>query len=128
MNKIERWSLISLVLLFGLCALSVIVYQFTGRFDFGFGVISYRFFNIVISLVVIVYIIVGLLQSRQHVLTIVAIFSLFHFIEGLVISFWIKAVIHLIILTIVCWHYFRYRTIKLETPANNESEQFVEGV
>ena len=118
MSKIERWGLIILVLLFGVCALSVIVYQFTGRFDFGFDVISYRFFNIVISLVVVTYIIVGLLKSNKHVLTIVGIFSLFHFTEGLIILFWTKAVIHLIILTIVCWHYFRYRTIKLEGASN----------
>ncbi len=43
MNKTERWGLIFLEVLFGLCALSVIVYQFTGRFDFGFGIFSYRF-------------------------------------------------------------------------------------
>ncbi len=121
MNKIERWSLIILEVLFGLCALSVIVYQFTGRFDFGFGVISYRVFNIVISLVVIAYIIYGLLKSKHHVLTVVGIFSLFHFAEGIIITFWYKVVIHLFILMIVCWHYFRYRTIKLETPANNEN-------
>ena len=106
--------MIILEVLFGLCALSVIVYQFTGRFDFGFGVISYRFFNIVISLVVIAYIIYGLLKSKQHVLTIVGIFSLLHFAEGLIISFWYKTVIHFLILMIVCWHYSRYRTIKFE--------------
>ena len=121
MNKIERGSLIVLEVLFGLCALSVIVYQFTGRFDFGLGIISYRFFNIAISLAVIAYIIYGLLKSKQHVLTVVAIFSLLHFSEGLIISFWYKVVIHFLILMIVCWHYFHYRTIKLEDTSNNEN-------
>ncbi|MBL4799597.1 MAG: hypothetical protein JKY50_19510 [Oleispira sp.] len=114
MNKVERWSLIILEVLFGLCALSVLIYQFTDRFDFGFGVISYRFFNIAISLAVIVYIIYGLWKSKPQVLTVVAIFSLLHFTEGLIISFWYKVVIHFLILMIVCWHYYRNRAITQE--------------
>ena len=116
MNKIERWGLISLEVLFGLCALSVIVYQFTGRFDFGFGIFSYRVFNIGLSLAVIVYIIHGLLKSKPAILTIITIFSLFHFAEGLIILFWYKVVIHFLILMIVLWHYYQYKTIKLEDP------------
>jgi len=119
MSKTERWSLIFLEVLFGLCALSVIVYQFTGRFDFGFGIFSYRFFNIAISLAVVAYIVFGLLKSRPHVLTIVVIFSLFHLTEGLIISFLTKSAIHLLILSIVGWHYYRNKTLKLEAVSQS---------
>ena len=115
MSKIERWSLIVLEVLFGLCALSVIVYQFSGRFDFGFGVISYRFLNIAVSLVVIAYIIDGLQKSRRHILAVVGTFSLFHFAEGIIIAFMYKTVIHFLILVIVGWRYFRHRNLKLES-------------
>ncbi len=57
MKKIELWSIIILEILFGLCATSVVIYQVTGRFDFGFGFISYRFFNIALSVLFIVYLI-----------------------------------------------------------------------
>ncbi len=119
MNKTERWGLIFLEVLFGLCVLSVIVYQFTGRFDFGFGIFSYRFLNIAISLAVVAYIVYGLLKSRPDVLMVVVIFSLFHLTEGLVISFLTKSAIHLLILAIVGWHYYRHKTIRLEAVSHS---------
>lgn len=113
MNGIARWSLIGLEVLFGLCALSVIAYQFTGRFDFGFGIVSYRFFNIVISLAVIAYIVYGVLKSKPHILAVAVIFSFFHIGEGIIISFWSKVGIHFLILMIIGWVFYRHKTIKL---------------
>ncbi len=112
--RYEIRSLIILEILFGLCALSVLAYQFLGRFDFGFGVISYRFINIIFSLLFIVYLIIRLLKAQQNVLILVALFSLFHFIEGIFIHFWFKVVIHLMILIVVGYHYYRHKTILLK--------------
>lgn len=118
MSKVSRWSLAILEILFGMCALSVIVYQFTGRFDFGFGVLSYRFFNIVVSLVVIAYILWGLFNSKSNVLMVALCFSGFHFIEGLFISFWYKVVIHLLIVLIIAWHVLRHKTLSAHLSAD----------
>lgn len=116
-NKIrcEIRSLIMLEILFGLCALSVLAYQFLGRFDFGFEVMSYRFFNITFSLLFIIYLIFKLLKAQQNILILVALFSLFHFIEGIFIHFWFKVVIHLMILIVVGYHYYRHKTFLLAT-------------
>ena len=73
-TRIEIWSLISLEILFSLCALSVVAYKLMGKFDFGFG--SYRFFNIVFSVLFIGYLIYGLLQSQKQTLILVTLFSL----------------------------------------------------
>ena len=110
-QKIEIWSLISLEVLFGLCALSVVAYKLMGKFDFGFG--SYRFFNIVLSVLFIGYLIYGLLRSQKQTLILVILFSLFHLIEGVLISFWYKTVIHLMILIVVAYYYLRHKTILL---------------
>jgi hypothetical protein len=111
LSKIESRMLIILEVLFGLCALSVLAYQATGRFDFGFGIFSYRFFNIVLSILFIVLIVRALIRNSPNVLPWMVIFSAFHFIEGLIISFWFKAVIHLAILTLIGHHYFRRKTL-----------------
>jgi len=113
MNKLELWSLIILEILFGLCATSVVVYQVTGRFDFGFGFLSYRFFNIAFSILFIFYLVYGLIKSHRNVLTFVGVFSLFHFIEGIFIHFWFKIIIHFLILLIVGWYYLRNKTLIL---------------
>ncbi len=112
--RYEILAIIILEVLFGLCALSVLAYQFFGRFDFGFGVISYRFFNITFSLMFMSYLIFGLLKEQQDILILVTLFSLFHLIEGIVIHFWFKVVIHLLILIVVGYHYYRHQTLLLE--------------
>jgi hypothetical protein len=117
MSKLKCWSLAILEVLFGMCALSVIVYQFTGRFDFGFGILSYRFFNIAVSLVVIGYILWGLFKQKSNVLLVAMWFSAFHFAEGVFISFWYKVVIHLLILIIIGWHFVCHKTLRLESEA-----------
>lgn len=108
--RYEIYALIILEILFGLCASSVLAYQFLGRFNFGFGVTSYRFFNIIFSLLFVVYLILKLLKAQQNILVIVGLFSLFHFIEGIFIRFWFKVAIHLMILIIIGYHYYRYKT------------------
>ena len=62
-KKWEMWSLIILESLFALCAASVLVYMLLGIFDFGF--LSYRFFNIVVSIAICTYIIMALLRVHS---------------------------------------------------------------
>ncbi len=102
------WSLIILESLFALCAASVVVYRLMGVFDFGF--LSYRFFNIVVSIAICIFIIRALLKSDNQVYFIIIFFSLFHFIEGIIIQFWYKTVIHLMILLLMMWIYYRHKT------------------
>ena len=114
MKKIELWSIVILETLFGLCATSVVIYQVTGRFDFGFGFISYRFLNIAFSVLFIVYLIHRLIKAQKNILIFITLFSFFHFIEGVLISFWLKVVIHLMILLIVGQYFYRNKTIMLK--------------
>lgn len=114
MTKLSLWGLIVLEILFGMCAISVVIYQVTGRFDFGFGFLSYRFFNIVISVLLVCYIIYGLLKAHKNILLLVSIFSLFHFVEGVFIYFWFKVVIHFLILLICGYYYLKNKTLHLE--------------
>ncbi len=100
----ENWSLMILEALFALCAASVVVYKLLGIFDFAF--LSYRFFNIVVSIAICAYIIRALLKSDPRVYGIIAVFALFHFTEGLIIGFWYKTIIHCVILLILLWIYF----------------------
>jgi hypothetical protein len=109
-NRWEIWSIIVLESLFGLCAASVIVYRVLGiAFDFDF--LSYRVANISVSILLVVYLVFALLQSRKNTLIWVAIFSLFHLIEGVIIHFWFKVVIHALILVIVGVYYYRRRVL-----------------
>jgi len=113
-TKSSLWGLVVLEILFGLCATSVVIYQVTGRFDFGFGFLSYRFFNIAISVLLVGYIIYGLFKAHKNILLLVSIFSLFHFVEGVFIQFWFKVVIHFLIL-LICGHYYlKSKTLHLE--------------
>ena len=122
-RKFEFWSVIVLEILFGLCATSVVLYQVTGRFDFGFGFLSYRFFNIAVSIVLIGWLIYGWVKGREYILVYIGVFSLFHFVEGLVIQFSFKVVIHLLILVLVGKIYLRNRTLKkLSTAVSDENE------
>ncbi len=101
----ERWALIVLETLYVLCAISVILYRMRGIFDF--DLFSYRSFNIVISILIGLYIIYALfIRSEKYLYPIVVLFSLFHFVEGIIISFWYKVVIHLMILLIAMWIYY----------------------
>ena len=104
--------LIFLELLFVACAISVVVYKILGIFDFGF--LSYRFFNIVLSILFIGYLIYGLAKAHKNILILITIFSLFHFIEGIIIIFWFKAVIHLTILIVVGGYYLKHKTLILK--------------
>ena len=113
MKKPFILSLVVLELLFAACAISVVAYQFTGRFDFGFGVLSYRFFNIAISVLIVAYLIYGLLRRSDNILPLAIIFSIFHLAEGVFIHFWFKVVIHLLILLACGYYYYNHRTLRL---------------
>lgn len=107
----KRWhtaTLIVLQLLFAACATSVLIYRALGWAPevFDFGWLSYRASNIYISLAVVGYLVWGLLCGHRHVLPVLAVFSLFHLVEGVIIAFSSKAVIHLITLIVLAWIVF----------------------
>jgi len=111
-QKLEIWSIVVLEILFGLCALSVLLYRFLGiAFDFGWA--SYRVFNILISLLLIIYLVYALLKSRKYALVLALLFSLFHFIEGIFIDFLLKTIIHGLVLVVIGIYYYRYKKITL---------------
>ena len=56
------------------------------------------------------YCILQNLKLDKQVYFIIIPFSLFHFIEGIIIQFWYKTVIHLMILLLMIWIYYRYKT------------------
>jgi len=64
-KKSTIWSLVVLQGLFALCASSILLYQYMGWFDFGFGLVSYRAVNILASVGLIGYFVYGLLQQRR---------------------------------------------------------------
>lgn len=68
-----------------------------------FGWLSYRAINIYVSLALIAYLLWGLLRRHAAALMILAVFALFHLIEGVIIAFWSKAVIHLATLILLAW-------------------------
>jgi hypothetical protein len=98
-------TLIALQLLFAACATSVLVYRARGWAPqvFDFGWLSYRALNIYISLALIGYLVWGLLRGYRHALPLLAVFSLFHLVEGVIIGFLSKALIHLITLIVIAW-------------------------
>ena len=89
-KKITIWSLVVLQGLFALCASSILLYQYMGWHDFGFGLISYRVFNIVISIALVAYFIYGLFKQHSTILIGLGLFALFHTIEGIPTALWIK--------------------------------------
>jgi len=103
------WSLIILEVLFVLCAMSVMFYRYLGEYDFAY--LGYRTFNIVFSILFIFYLIYGLLKAHKNILSLVLVFSLFHFVEGIIITFWYKVVIHFFILVWVGWYYYKKKTL-----------------
>lgn len=111
-NRWLVWSISGLEILFALCASSVLVYRVLG-IAFDFGLFSYRVANIVISLIVIAYIIYGLFKQSKNILLWVMWFSSFHLIEGIIIHFWFKVVIHALILIAVAIYYSRHRNLAL---------------
>jgi len=102
----EIWIIIALEVLFALCAASVIAYRFLG-IAFEFNIFSYRMANITISIALISYFVFSLYRLRKNILIWVSVFSLFHIIEGVLIHFWFKVVIHALILLIVSIYYTR---------------------
>lgn len=102
------WTLIGLEVLFIFCMLSVILFKIFGIFDFGF--LSYRFFNVVASIFFTLYLIQSLLRLDKYVYILITIFSLFHFIEGIIIGFWWKTVIQGAILIVIIGIYYKSRS------------------
>lgn len=105
---LKRWhttTLIMLQLLFAACATSVLVYRAQGWAPevIDFGWLSYRAFNIYVSLAIIGGLVGGLLRHHRYVLPTLAVFSLFHLVEGVFIAFWAKVVIHLVTLAVLAW-------------------------
>jgi len=112
-QKLEIWAIIVLEILFGLCALSVILYRILGiAFDFGF--LSYRVFNIVFSILFIIYLVYALLKSHKYALILALLFSAFHFIEGILIGFWIKTVVHGFVIVAIGVYFYRHKTVLLK--------------
>jgi len=109
-RKPEIVSIVVLEILFGLCALSVLLYRFLGiAFDFAW--VSYRVFNITFSVLFIMYLVYALLKSRKYALVLALFFSLFHFIEGIVINFFTKTVLHGLILVAIGIYYHRHKKL-----------------
>jgi len=121
-HKSLIWSISGLEILFAMCASSVLVYRVLG-IAFDFGLFSYRVANIVISLIVISYIVFGLFKQSNNILQWVLWFSIFHLIEGIVIQFWFKVVIHALILLVVGFYFYRHRTLTLNPDCQNSDCQ-----
>lgn len=108
MLPLHRWQIVTLIalqLLFAACATSVLVYNAQGWAPevIDFGGLSYRAFNIYVSLAIIGYLVWGLGRRHACALPVLAAFSLFHLIEGMVIAFWSKAVIQLVTVAVLAW-------------------------
>lgn len=111
---IRRWQVVTLIflqLLFAACATSVLVYRAQGWAPevIDFGWLSYRAFNIYFSLFIIAYLVWGLLCRHRYTLFLLTIFSLFHLVDGGLIGFWTKSVVHLATLIILAWIFYRQR-------------------
>lgn len=112
--QLKRWqtaTLIVLQLLFAACATSVLVYRAQGWAPevIDFEWLSYRAFNIYVSLALIGFLVWALLHRHRLALPLLAAFSLFHLIDGVIIAFWSKAVIHLMTLILMAWIVYERR-------------------
>ena len=98
--------------------MSVLLYRAQGWAPevIDFGWLSYRAFNIYFSLLVIGWLVWGLLRGSRYVLPLLAVFALFHLVEGVAIAFWAKAVIHLVTLIIVSWIIYENSRIRPPSP------------
>lgn len=114
--SLRRWQITALIisqLLFAACASSVLLYNAHGWAPdiISFGWLSYRALNIYVSLALIAYIIFGLLHRHAYIVVLLAVFVLFHLVEGAVIGFWTKAILQLAALCILILScYQSYRT------------------
>jgi len=102
----ERWqttALIALQIFFAACASSVLIYRAQGWAPevISFGWLSYRAFNIYVSLALVAYFIFGLLRRHRCIIALLTLFVLFHLIEGALIGFWAKAILQLAALGIL---------------------------
>jgi hypothetical protein len=111
LTKREVALLIILEILYVACAISVIVWKVRGIFTFGW--MSYRFFNVALSIVFAFYLMFGFGRRHRYVLALATIFSLFHFVDGIIIRFLYKVVIHAAILVVIGFHAWRHRTLLL---------------
>ncbi|WP_341580873.1 hypothetical protein [Marinobacter metalliresistant] len=104
--SLTRWqgiALIALQLLFAACATSVLVYRAQGWAPetINFGLLSYRAFNIYISLGLVIYFIWGIVRKNRYVVPLLSLFALFHMVEGMIIGFWVKSALQLATLVIL---------------------------
>lgn len=97
------WTLIVLQLLFAACASSVLIYRATGRAPeiIHFGWLSYRAWNIYLSLLLIAYLVWALQRALPYTVPLLAAFCLFHLMDGLLIGFWTKAVLQALSLAVL---------------------------
>ncbi len=112
--QLKRWqtaTLIVLHILLAAFATSVLVYRAQGwapeAIDFGW--LSYRAFNIYVSLALISFLVWALLRRHRLALPLLAAFTLFHLIDGVIIGFWTKAIIHLVTLILMAWVVYERR-------------------
>jgi hypothetical protein len=120
--QLKRWqtaTLIVLQLLFAACAMSVLVYRTRGWAPevIDFGWLSYRAFNIYVSLALIGFLIWALLGRHRLALPLLVAFSLFHLIDGAIIAFWTKAIIHLMTLILLAWVVYERRFRLVQTSS-----------
>lgn len=106
--SLTHWQVIALITLqclLAACMTSVLVYRALDLAPevINFGWLSYRAFNIYISISLIIYFIRGVVRRHGYVVPLLSLFALFHLIDGLLIGFWTKAVLQLATLGIVAW-------------------------
>jgi hypothetical protein len=107
-TQLKRWQTVTLIilqLLFAACAASVLIYNALAWAPkvIDFRWLSYRAFNIYASLALIAYIVRELARREISILPALAVFALFHLIEGIIVAFWSKAVIHFATLILLAW-------------------------
>lgn len=106
--RITGWPLRVVILLqalFAACAVSVLAYRAAGRAPnlIHFGWLSYRAWNIYLSLLLVAYFVVALRRALPYTVPLLAAFSVFHLVDGVLIGFWTKAVLHALTLLILGW-------------------------
>lgn len=107
------YALIVIELLFAACASSVLLYRAQGWAPeiIDFGWLSYRAWNIYLSLALVAYLVLGLLHGHRYVLPLLGLFALFHLLDGLLIGFWLKAVLQFAAVLVLLWGLYSKRCI-----------------